>query len=48
MPDPPLSDEENPENEDAADDSSSVEQWKAAEASDSWLKPDEELEVRRT
>ena len=40
--------EENPENEDAAEDSSG-ERWKAEAAShSSWLKPEEELEVRRT
>ena len=59
----PLCDEENPENEDAAEDSSAEpERWKTTEAAalDSWtrsppplshswlLKPEEELEVRRT
>ena len=43
---PPLSDEENPENEDA-DDESSTDSLPLA-ASHSKLKPEDELEVRRT
>ena len=60
LPASPLCDEENPENEDAADDSSAEpERCKTEAALDLWipppppshswlLKPEEEFEVRRT